>query len=83
SLALVDALGNGAMVCGFHIHGGDTRVYAKPLTQWHSSYSLGAEEQQALGRARQMIDGAPANGAPSNEVQAAVTPSGGTPSGTG
>ena len=64
SLALVDARGNGAMVSGLHIHGGDTRVYAKPLTQWHSSYSLGAEEQQALGLARQMVDGVSGASAP-------------------
>lgn len=56
SLALVDARGNGAMLSGLHTRD-DTRVYAKPLTQWRSSYSLSAEEQQALGRARQMIEG--------------------------
>lgn len=63
SLALVDARGNGAMLSGLHTRD-DTRVYAKPLTQWRSSYSLSAEEQQALGRARQMIDGSPSNGTP-------------------
>jgi hypothetical protein len=74
SLALVDARGNGAMLSGLHARD-DTRVYAKPLTQWRSSYSLSAEEQQALGRARQMIEGAPSNstpssGAPSNAATA-------------
>jgi len=73
SLALVDAHGNGAMLSGLHRRD-DTRVYTKPLTQWRSSYSLSAEEQQALGRARQMIDGAP-----SNEVQVAVAPVDATP----
>lgn len=56
SLALVDERGNGAVVSGLHVRD-DTRVYAKPLTQWRSSYSLSAEEQQALGHARQMIEG--------------------------
>lgn len=56
SLALVNAHGSGAMISGLHVRD-DTRVYAKPLTQWRSSYSLSAEEQQALGLARQMIEG--------------------------
>jgi hypothetical protein len=60
SLALVDARGNGAMLSSLHSRD-DTRVYAKPLTQWRSSYSLSAEEQQALGQARQMIEGAPSD----------------------
>jgi cbb3-type cytochrome oxidase subunit 3 len=71
SLALVDAHGNGAMLSGLHRRD-DTRVYAKPLTQWRSSYSLSAEEQQALGRARQMIDGASPGAAPSDAGQANV-----------
>lgn len=82
SLALVDAHGNGAMLSGLHRRD-DTRVYAKPLTQWRSSYSLSAEEQQALGRARQMIDGAPSNGASSNAAQAAGALSEGATSGAG
>ena len=56
SVALVDERGSGAMISGLHVRE-DTRVYAKPLTQWRSTYSLSAEEQQALGQARQMIDG--------------------------
>ncbi|HQE93590.1 MAG TPA: DUF4446 family protein [Anaerolineae bacterium] len=62
SLALVDARGNGVMLSGLHARD-DTRVYAKPLTQWRSSYSLSAEEQQALGQARQMIEGTPPDAA--------------------
>ncbi|MBN2393672.1 MAG: DUF4446 family protein [Anaerolineae bacterium] len=81
SLALVDAHGNGAMLSGLHRRD-DTRVYTKPLTQWRSSYSLSAEEQQALGRARQMIDGAPSNGAPFDGAQAAAAPSEDVSSGT-
>ena len=56
SLALVDESGNGAILSGLHGRE-DTRVYAKPLTQWRSSYSLSAEEQQAMGKARQMVEG--------------------------
>ncbi len=55
SLALVDEHGTGAMLSGLHGHG-DIRVYAKPLVQWRSSYSLSAEEQDALGQARQRME---------------------------
>lgn len=55
SLALVDEAGSGLMLTS--LHGRDeTRLYAKPLVQWRSSYSLSAEEQQALGQARQMCE---------------------------
>jgi len=54
SLALVDEHGTGAMISGLHGHG-DIRVYGKPLVQWRSSYSLSAEEQDALGQARQRM----------------------------
>ncbi len=55
SIALVDANGSGMLVTS--LHGRDeTRIYAKPLTQWRSSYSLSAEEQQALGQARQVLE---------------------------
>ncbi len=82
SLALVDARGNGAMLSGLHARD-DTRVYAKPLTQWRSSYSLSAEEQQALGRARQMIEGTPSNGGAANAAQADAGSSASTPSNAG
>jgi len=87
SLALVDARGNGAMLSGLHARE-ETRVYVKPLTQWRSSYSLSAEEQQALGRARQMIDsppsdGAPSDGAPSDSVPVAGASPTGDASGAG
>lgn len=52
SVALVDGNGHGAVVTGLHT-GDDVRVYAKPLENWKSSYSLSADEQAALGRARQ------------------------------
>lgn len=52
SVALVDANGRGAVMTGLHT-GDDVRVYAKPLENWKSSYSLSADEQKALGQARQ------------------------------
>jgi hypothetical protein len=51
SLAVVDAKGRGAVVTGLH-SGDDMRVYAKPLDNWRSSYSLSADEQRALAEAR-------------------------------
>lgn len=56
SLALVDAQGNGAMLSGLHARE-MTRVYVKPLIQWRTSYGLSAEEQEALGKARQVVEG--------------------------
>jgi len=53
SMALVDEHGDGLVLSGLHGH--ETRVYAKPLQQWRSSYSLSAEEQEALGQARQVL----------------------------
>ena len=52
SLALVDLTGTGAIVTGLH-NGTSVRMYAKPLTNWKSSYSLSPDEQRALGAARQ------------------------------
>jgi len=68
SLALVDAAGNGALVSSLHIHA-DTRVYAKPLKTWQSANSLGAEEKQALGRARQMVEGGTSDTVLSSDAQ--------------
>ena len=56
SLALVDATGHGAVVTGLH-SGDDVRVYAKPLGNWRSTYSLSADEQRALAEARGTIVG--------------------------
>jgi len=53
SIALVDGCGSGFLLSG--LHGRDeTRVYAKPLIQWRSSYSLSAEEQTFVALARKM-----------------------------
>ena len=55
SVALVDAAGSGAIVTGLH-SGADMRVYAKPLQNWKSSYSLSPDEQRALGMARKSAE---------------------------
>ncbi len=60
SVALVDREGNGVMFSSLHARD-VTRVYAKPLTQWRTTYGLGAEEQEALGQARQMLEGETSN----------------------
>ncbi|MCU0520318.1 MAG: DUF4446 family protein [Anaerolineae bacterium] len=58
SVALVDSSGRGTVITG--LHGGDAvRVWAKPLHNWRSSYSLSADEQRALGEARSFVDQAP------------------------
>lgn len=68
SVALVDGAGTGIMLSGLNAHS-DTRVYAKPLVQWRSSYTLSAEEQQALGQARQISEGkAPSRAGSESEV---------------
>ena len=51
SIAMVDGEGHGAVLTGLH-SGDEVRVYAKPLENWKSSYSLSADEQRALGEAR-------------------------------
>jgi hypothetical protein len=54
SVAFVDSGGNGAVISGLHT-GDDVRVYAKPIQNWKSSYSLSADEQRALGEARNVL----------------------------
>ncbi len=56
SLALVDAGGSGLLITALHGRE-ETRIYAKPLVQWRSTYSLSAEEQEALGKARAVMSG--------------------------
>ncbi len=56
SVALVDSVGRGTILTG--LHGGENmRVYAKPLSNWRSSYSLSADEQRALSEARGVVEG--------------------------
>ncbi|MGC9523571.1 MAG: DUF4446 family protein [Anaerolineae bacterium] len=54
SVALVDSRGRGAIITGLYT-GEEIRVYAKPLENWKSSYSLSADEQRALAEARQVM----------------------------
>ncbi len=51
ALALADAEGNGAVISSLHSRD-VTRVYAKPLVAWQTSYQLTEEEQKAIARAR-------------------------------
>ncbi len=52
ALAIVDGYGDGVVVSSLHSRD-NTRVYAKPLHKWESTYSLTDEEKQAIARAYQ------------------------------
>jgi hypothetical protein len=52
ALALVDGHGYGVVLSSLHARD-MTRVYAKPLQSWESTYSLTEEEKQAIARAYQ------------------------------
>jgi hypothetical protein len=49
--AIADSEGNGVVLSSLHARD-QTRVYAKPLRNWESQYSLTEEEQEAITRAR-------------------------------
>ena len=49
--AIADSEGNGIVLSSLHARD-QTRVYAKPLNNWESPYSLTEEEQEAITRAR-------------------------------
>jgi hypothetical protein len=51
ALAMADADGNGAVISSLHSRDA-TRIYAKPLTAWQSSYPLTDEEQTAIQRSQ-------------------------------
>jgi hypothetical protein len=51
ALALLDARGNGALFNGL-FHRTECRVYAKPIRDWKSTYSLSDEEEEAIRKAR-------------------------------
>lgn len=51
ALALLDAHGNGAIFNGLY-HRNDCKVYAKPVRDWKSSYSMSDEEIEAIRKAR-------------------------------
>ena len=59
ALCLTDAQGNGFVMSSLHRRT-ESKVYAKPLTAWHSAYSLSVEEQQAMGIARNGVTAQPA-----------------------
>ena len=50
AVALVDGHGNGVVLSSLHGRAA-TRVYAKPLKAWESTYSLADEEKQAIALA--------------------------------
>jgi HAMP domain-containing protein len=51
ALALADADGNGVVISSLHSRD-VTRVYAKPLAGWETTYQLTEEERQVIQRAR-------------------------------
>jgi hypothetical protein len=52
AIALVDGHGNGVVLSSLHARD-VTRVYAKPLQKWESTYSLTDEEKKAIALAYQ------------------------------
>lgn len=52
ALAMLDANGYGAIINGI-FHRTECRVYAKPLRDWKSPYSMSDEEEEAIRRARE------------------------------
>ena len=53
--AIVDGHGDGVVLSSLHSRD-STRLYAKPLHDWTSSYPLTEEEQEAIDRAAQQRD---------------------------
>jgi hypothetical protein len=60
ALVLADTAGDGVIISSIFARDG-TRVYAKPLTGWTSSYSLSFEEEEAINQAQSRTH---ANGQP-------------------
>lgn len=56
AIALVDDHGDGVVISSLHSRR-ETRVYAKPLKQWDSTYVLTDEEREAISRALQQRKG--------------------------
>jgi hypothetical protein len=54
ALALADAAGDGVVLSGIFAREG-TRMYAKPLANWASSYSLSFEEEEAISQAQSRL----------------------------
>jgi hypothetical protein len=51
AIAMLDSQGTGALFNGI-FHRTECRVYAKPIQDWKSTYSLSDEEEEAITRAR-------------------------------
>jgi hypothetical protein len=49
---IADDYGNGVVLSSLHAREG-TRVYAKPLYEWESTYALTEEEEQTIAQAKQ------------------------------
>jgi hypothetical protein len=65
AIAVTDAYGHGFVLSSLHARD-LTRVYAKPLYEWRSSYSLTEEERQAIALA-QSGGGAPDHRSPASD----------------
>jgi hypothetical protein len=52
ALALLDARGNGAIFNGLY-HRNECKVFAKPVRDWKSTYSMADEEIAAIRKARE------------------------------
>jgi hypothetical protein len=52
AVAFLDAQGSGVVVSGLQGRA-DSRLYAKPVSKWGSSYNLSVEEREAITKARQ------------------------------
>jgi hypothetical protein len=52
ALALLDARGNGAIFNGLY-HRNECKVFAKPVHDWKSTYSMSDEETAAIRKARE------------------------------
>jgi hypothetical protein len=50
AIALMDGEGNGVVISSLHARD-QTRIYAKPLRNWQSTYQLSEEEKGAIARA--------------------------------
>ncbi|MDP9325447.1 MAG: DUF4446 family protein [Candidatus Dormibacteraeota bacterium] len=51
AIAMLDSQGSGALFNGI-FHRTECRVYAKPIREWGSAYSLSEEEEDAIRKAR-------------------------------
>jgi len=72
ALVLADAEGDGGVVSSIFAREG-TRVYAKPLLGWKSTYSLSFEEEEAIKQARERVargDNSPRSAAEGEEREA-------------